>query len=84
MRMKLMLLSPLSNLFLVICTLSSPPSAMPTKLLLCLEYVKKPPPTDINPEAKSNSNQEVCYVDKASPTAKVGPPGTTWSRLMKF
>ncbi|KAI3983339.1 hypothetical protein MKX01_013406 [Papaver californicum] len=42
------------------------------------------PSKDINPEAKSNSTQEVCYVDEASPTAKVRPPGTTWRRLMKF
>ncbi|XP_026459975.1 gamma-interferon-responsive lysosomal thiol protein-like [Papaver somniferum] len=39
---------------------------------------------DINPEAKSNSNQEVCYVDEASPTAKVRPPVTRWRRLLKF
>ncbi|KAI3902367.1 hypothetical protein MKW92_052608 [Papaver armeniacum] len=37
---------------------------------------QEPPTTDINPEAKSNSNQEVCYVDEASPTAKVRSPGS--------
>ncbi|KAI3949623.1 hypothetical protein MKW98_020945 [Papaver atlanticum] len=49
-----------------------------------LPRVCQEPTTDINPEAKSNSNQEVCYVDEASPTAKVRSPGTTWRRLMKF
>ncbi|KAI3856628.1 hypothetical protein MKX03_019625 [Papaver bracteatum] len=49
-----------------------------------LPRVCQKPTTDINPEEKSNSNQEVCYVDEASPTAKVRPPRTTWKRLMKF
>ncbi|XP_026435086.1 gamma-interferon-responsive lysosomal thiol protein-like [Papaver somniferum] len=58
---------------------------------VCNAYKGTPPPrvcnkptTDINHEAKSNSNQEVCYVNEASPNAKVKPPGTTWRLLMKF
>ncbi|KAI3983322.1 hypothetical protein MKX01_013389 [Papaver californicum] len=46
-----------------------------------LPRVCQKPTTDINPEAKSNSTQEVCYVDEETPTAKVRPP---WRRLMKF
>ncbi|KAI3980860.1 hypothetical protein MKX01_025425 [Papaver californicum] len=45
-----------------------------------LPRVCQEPTTDI----KANSTQEICYVDEASPAAKVRPPGTTWRRLMKF
>ncbi|RZC55160.1 hypothetical protein C5167_014024 [Papaver somniferum] len=93
MRMKLVLLSPLTNMFPWVTVNKVPVYDDYDNFLkgVCKAYKGTPlprvcqkPTTDINPEAKSNSNQEVCYVDEASPTAKVRPSRTIWKRLMKF